>query len=80
MRSHRLQNALGTLQKAIAEVEAAVEEVRAEQDPLAMHIFASRRRYRCIGDRCVKSGHRAETESTHELANGLRSWLSRKPW
>jgi hypothetical protein len=36
-----------------------LEEARAEPDPLAMHIFASRRQYRQMPD--TKSGKRTQT-------------------
>ena len=39
VRSRRLQNALKSLSEAIREVDAALEETRAEHDPLALHIF-----------------------------------------
>ena len=63
MRSGRLQHALDGLKHAIGEVDAALSESRTEQDPLALHIFVSRRRYRNACDKDVKSGHRAETEA-----------------
>lgn len=65
VRSSRLQNALTNLGEAIREVEAALEETRAEHDPLALHIFTSRRHYRTMPD--TKSGRR------HEVAARL-SW------
>jgi hypothetical protein len=43
MRPNRLQNALAALGDAMLEVNAAIEEMRREQDPLASHIFISRR-------------------------------------
>jgi len=42
--------------KAICEVEAVVETMRAEHDPLASHIFISRRHYQNWSD--TKSGKR----------------------
>ena len=65
MRSNRLQNALKSLGEAIREVDAALEETRAEHDPLALHIFSSRRQYRTMHD--TKGGKR------HEIAARL-SW------
>ncbi len=41
------------------EVDAAVQEMRAEHDPLAVHIFVSRRQYRRMPD--TKSGKRLGT-------------------
>ena len=59
MRVNRLQNALKQLTVAIQEAEIALEEMRAESDPLAVHIFVSRRQYRNMPD--TKSGKRHET-------------------
>ena len=58
MRANRLQNALKNLSAAIQEAEAALGEMRAESDPLAVHIFVSRRQYRNMPD--TKSGKRQE--------------------
>jgi hypothetical protein len=58
VQANRLQNALKHLSAAIREAEAALEEVRAEPDPLAVHIFVSRRQYRNTPD--TKSGKRSE--------------------
>ncbi len=59
MRANRLQTALNNLSVALREAEAALEEMRAEADPLAVHIFVSRRRYRNTPD--SKGGRRHET-------------------
>jgi hypothetical protein len=59
VRANRLQNALKHLSEAIGEAEAALKEMRAESDPLAVHIFIARRQYRNIPD--TKSGKRSET-------------------
>ena len=59
MRPSRLQNALAALGDAMREVNAAVEEMREEHDPLAVHIFVSRRNYRNMHD--TKSGKRSDT-------------------
>ncbi len=56
MDAARLNEALQALTTAIHQVETAVEEMRAEHDPLASHIFASRRQYRSVSD--TKSGKR----------------------
>jgi len=56
MRSLQLHDALGKLTKAIVEVEAVVETMRAEHDPLASDIFISRRQYRNAND--TKGGKR----------------------
>jgi hypothetical protein len=51
-----LQDALKNPRAAIREVEAVVEEMHAEKDPLAVLIFVSRRNYRNVHD--TKSGKR----------------------
>jgi hypothetical protein len=58
MRSRQLDDALEKLTKSIREVEAVVEIMRAEHDPLASHIFISRRNYRNVKD--TKGGKRRE--------------------
>ena len=58
MRSRQLQDALDNLTKAIREVEAVLETMRAEHDPLVSHIFISRRHYRNAKD--TKGGKRRE--------------------
>jgi len=59
MRPNRLQNALAALGDAMREVNAAIEERQEEHDPLAPHIFVSRRNYRNMQD--TKSGKRSDT-------------------
>src|SRR6187399_2877445 len=49
---------LHTRTKAIREVEAVVETMRAEHDPLASYIYVSRRQYRNAKD--TKGGKRRE--------------------
>jgi hypothetical protein len=61
MRSQQLHDALEKLTKAIREVEAVVETMRSEHDPLASHIFISRRHYRNAHD--TKGGKRRETNA-----------------
>jgi len=56
MRSRQLLDALQKLTKAIREVEVILETMRAEHDPLASHIFVSRRHYQNLSD--TKSGKR----------------------
>ena len=58
MRSRQFHDALEKLTKAIREVEAVVETMHAEHDPLASHIFISRRHYRNAKD--TKGGKRRE--------------------
>jgi hypothetical protein len=59
MRAARLQEALERLTTAISDVESELASMKAEQDPLASHIFVSRRHYRNVSD--TKSGKRRET-------------------
>ena len=59
MRAARLQDALERLSLAIREVESELAAMKAEHDPLASHIFISRRHYRNVND--TKSGKRRET-------------------
>ncbi len=59
MRVGRLQAALAQLNAAMREVDAVLQEMRAEHDPLAVHIFVSRRHYRRMPD--TKSGKRLGT-------------------
>jgi hypothetical protein len=58
MRAARLQDALEQLTIAVRDVESALAEMKAEQDPLASHIFISRRHYRNVTD--TKSGKRRD--------------------
>jgi hypothetical protein len=51
MRSRQLHDALEKLTKAIHEVEAVVETMEAEHDPMASHIFVSRRHYQNLSDK-----------------------------
>jgi hypothetical protein len=59
MGANRLQSALHALSAALRETEAALAEMRSEADPLAVHIFVSRRQYRNTPD--TKGGRRHET-------------------
>jgi hypothetical protein len=52
----RLQDALERRSAAIRDVESELAAVKAEHDPLASHIFISRRHYRNVSD--TKSGKR----------------------
>lgn len=58
VRASQLGTALKKLSEAIRETAAIVEAMRAESDPLAAHIFVSRRQYRNMPD--TKSGSRRE--------------------
>lgn len=61
IRSRQFHDALENLTKAIREVEAVVETIHAEHDPLASHIFISRRQYRNAND--TKGGKRHQTNA-----------------
>jgi len=54
----RLQDALERLTKTIRDVETELAAMKAEHDPLASHIFISRRHYRNSAD--TKGGKRRE--------------------
>jgi hypothetical protein len=54
----RLQGALERLTKAIGDVETELAAMKAEHDPLASHIFVSRRNFRNVND--TKGGKRRE--------------------
>jgi hypothetical protein len=57
----RLQGALERLTTAIHDVETEVTAMKAEHDPLASHIFISRRHYRNASD--TKGGKRREVNA-----------------
>lgn len=61
MRGRELHDALENLTKSIHEVEKVLEAMRAEHDPLASHIFVSRRQYQNRWD--TKSGRRGDVFS-----------------
>ena len=61
MRPHRLQNALAALGDAMREVNAAIEEMRRDHDPVASHIFVSRRHYQNMSG--TKSGKRHDVSA-----------------
>jgi hypothetical protein len=58
MRAARLQDALERLSAAMGDVESELAAMKSEHDPLASHIFISRRSYRNVND--TKSGKRRE--------------------
>lgn len=62
----RLQTALTSLDDATREVNAAIEEMRREHDPLASHIFVARRQYQNMSD--TKRGKR------HHVSARRLSW------
>ena len=61
LRPNRLYNALTALGDAMHEVNAAIDEMRREHDPLASHIFISRRPYQMMSD--TKSGGRHQVSA-----------------
>lgn len=71
MSANQLQTALVKLSEAIQETESILKSMRAEHDPLAVHIFLSRRQYRNTPD--TKSGKRSENvvRFTWQTACGL---------
>lgn len=56
--ANQLQTALENLSEAIRAVEMVLKMMHAEHDPLAVHIFLSRRQYRNVPD--TKSGKRSD--------------------
>jgi hypothetical protein len=76
MRAARLQHALERLTAAIRDVETELAAMKTEHDPLASHIFISRRHYRHVND--MKSGKRREMNArlsfmwTRSLAKAVR--------
>ena len=77
MRANDLQNALTALGDPMREVNAAIEEMRREHDPLAVHIFVPRRKYRNVND--TKSGKTKRYRCAPQLAVCLRAGISRNP-
>ena len=61
---------------AIRDVEAELAEVEAEQDPLASHIFISRRHYCDAND--TKGGKALRDKRSVELQRSLRAGFSGK--
>ena len=62
MQANQLQTALKNLAEAIRETESVLETLRAQHDPLASHIFVSRRQYQNMPD--TKGGKRHERVAT----------------
>jgi len=58
MQANRLHAAIKNLTVALRETETALEELRSDSDPLAVHIFVARRQYRNVPD--TKGGKRSE--------------------
>jgi hypothetical protein len=67
MRAARLEDALERLSAAIRDVESELEAMKGEHDPLALHIFVSRRHYRNVND--LKSGKRREMNARLSFNN-----------
>jgi hypothetical protein len=74
MRVARLQNVLERLSAAIRDVEAELAVMEGEHDPLASHIFVSRRHYRNAND--TKGGKRRRDERTAQFQRRLRAGFS----
>lgn len=55
---HTFKDALERLTAVIRDVESELAAMKAEHDPLASHIFVSRRHYRNVED--TKNGKRCE--------------------
>jgi hypothetical protein len=72
MRAARLQEALERLTAAIRDVESELAAMKAEHDPLASHIFISRRHYRNVND--TKSGKRRETMARLSFNTACGRW------
>jgi hypothetical protein len=80
MDARQLATALATLSKAVHDVEAILVDIRAERDPLALHIYLARREYRNLRD--TKSGkrHAMSARLTWQracelgLPSGLSEW------
>jgi hypothetical protein len=69
MSANRLQEALIQVTKAIRELEMVLEWMRAEHDPLAVHIFLARRQFRNLPD--TKSGKRGDTAALISFREAL---------
>ena len=75
MRAARLEDALERLAAAIRDVEFELAAMKAEHDPLALHIFVSRGHYRNVND--TKRGQAPRDDGPAELQYCLRTGLSR---
>jgi len=70
----RLQGALERLTPAIRNVQTELAVMEAEHDPLAAHIFVSRRHYRNVSD---TKGGKLRDERTAKFQHRLRTGFSR---
>jgi hypothetical protein len=57
MRAARLQEALERLTAAVRDVDSELATMKAEHDPLASHIYTSRRHYRNVNDTKIGKRH-----------------------
>jgi hypothetical protein len=71
MHARQLQDAPDNLCKAIRGVEAVVQEIRAEHDPLASHIFVSRRTYQNMNDTKSNKRHYRAAQLSWQTACDL---------
>lgn len=80
MHASRLIDALKNLSLGIRQVEKILEEMRAEHDPLAVHIFVCRRQYR--NTEFTKGGRRREMSArlSYEEAVRLGFWGNLEAW
>ncbi len=78
VQAKRLEDALQKLVDAAREVESVIAAMKAERDPLASHIFISRRQYQKVND--TKSGKRcavaARISYNEALEFGFRGSLA----
>jgi hypothetical protein len=72
MRATRLEDALKQLVSAIRDVQSELATMKAEHDPLASHIFVSRREYRNVED--TKSGKRREMTARLTFNTACGRW------
>ncbi len=71
VRLSKLSEDLKRLREAVTAVEQTLDEMREESDPLAVHIFISRRRYRRTTDSKGGKRHQQAVESTYYPACDL---------
>ena len=65
MHAKRLESALQDLANAVAAVDSILKEMKAERDPLAVHIFISRRDFRNLHDTKSNKRHARQAHSTY---------------
>jgi hypothetical protein len=74
---NRNEDALERLTAAIRDVESELAAMKAEHDPLASHIFVSRRYYRNVKD--TKSGKRREMMARLSFNTACELGFRRQP-